>query len=84
VHCPPATNPDEGLIDRMALFRKNYARKVAKANAKVAELTEASMQLQVRRSRAEAEIAQREAEKLRAENEVLKARYTALERGAKI
>ena len=43
----------------MGLFRKNYARKAAKAEAKVAALTEQSMRLQIQRSRADAESARR-------------------------
>lgn len=61
------------------LFRKNYARKVAKADARVTALSEKSAELQVLRSQAEAEIAQREAERLRAELDALQARYVTLE-----
>lgn len=63
----------------MALFRKNYARKVAKADARVAALAAQSTELQLRRSKADAEIAQREAERLRAELDALHVRYATLE-----
>jgi hypothetical protein len=63
----------------MGLLRKNYARKAAKADARVAALAQESTKLQLRRSQAETTLAQFEAERLRADLEALHARYVALE-----
>jgi chromosome segregation ATPase len=68
----------------MRLLRRNtghqLVRKAAKADAKVAALTEESTQLQLRRSQAQTTLAQFEANRLRADLEALHARYTELER----
>jgi predicted nucleic acid-binding Zn-ribbon protein len=66
----------------MGLLRKNLARKAAKADARVAALTQESTQLQLRRSQAQTAIAQLEVERLRADLDALQARYTALEQRA--
>ena len=63
----------------MGLLRKNLARKAARADARVAALTQESTQLQLRRSQAQTAIAQLEVERLRADLDALQARYTALE-----
>ncbi|HUR75845.1 MAG TPA: hypothetical protein VMZ00_16300 [Sporichthya sp.] len=63
----------------MGLLRKNYARKFAKADARVAALTQESTELQLRRSEAEAAMAQLEAQRLRADLEALQARYVHLQ-----
>ena len=63
----------------MGLLRKNYARKVAKADARVAALTQESTDLKLQRSQAEAAMAHHEAQRLRAELDALHARYVELE-----
>jgi chromosome segregation ATPase len=63
----------------MGLLRKNYARRAAKADARVAALARESTELQLRRSQAEAAMAQFEAQRLRAELEALQARYAQLQ-----
>jgi hypothetical protein len=68
----------------MGLLRRNsgkqLGRKVAKADAKVAALTEESTQLQLRRSQAQTAMARFEADRLRADLEALHVRYAELER----
>jgi hypothetical protein len=66
------------------MFRSNLARKSAKADARVAALTEESTQLQLRRSQAETALAQFEAQRLRADLEALHAQYVALERDVRV
>ncbi|GAA0625034.1 hypothetical protein GCM10009547_30320 [Sporichthya brevicatena] len=55
-------------------------RKLAKAEARVAALTEESTALALRRSQAETALAQSEVHRLRAELDALSVRYAALER----
>lgn len=68
----------------MGLLRKNsaskLARKVEKADARVAALQQESTQLQLQRSRAEKDMAQFESQRLRADLDALHARYVELER----
>lgn len=72
----------EELIVIMGLFRTNLARKAAKADARVAALTERSTQLQLRRSQAQTAMAQAEVDRLRADLDALRARYAALKHHA--
>ncbi len=55
-------------------------RKLAKAEARVAALTDESTQIALRRSQAETALAQSEVNRLRAEFDALHVRYIALER----
>ncbi len=55
-------------------------RKLAKAEARVAALTEESAALALRRSQAETDLARSEVNRLRAELDALSVRYAALER----
>ena len=55
-------------------------RKLARAEARVAVLTEEAARIAIRRSEAEAALAQSEVKRLRAELDALHVRYSELER----